>query len=124
VASAGTVTCAQKHVQGFSESYIISPDYFNHKRQGLVWFFVTIILGVFFLFIQYYEYYELNFTFADSGFGSCFFIITGFHGLHVLIGVVFLSVACYRLSLGNFRKRSNHFNVTAAIWYWHFVDVV
>nr|UPX89021.1 cytochrome c oxidase subunit 3 [Xyloredo sp. E88]UPX89033.1 cytochrome c oxidase subunit 3 [Xyloredo sp. E89] len=124
VGSAGTVTSAQKHVQAFSKCYHNSLDYNIHKNRGVGWFGITIFLGIFFMSVQYHEYHILNFTIADSAFGSCFFVMTGFHGIHVFVGIVFLSVACFRLSLGHFSKGMNRFNVVAAIWYWHFVDVV
>nr|YP_010393063.1 cytochrome c oxidase subunit III [Xyloredo nooi]UPX88997.1 cytochrome c oxidase subunit 3 [Xyloredo nooi]UPX89009.1 cytochrome c oxidase subunit 3 [Xyloredo nooi] len=124
VGSAGTVTSAQKHVQAFSKSFILSEDYMLHKNRGVMWFLITISLGVIFMSVQYHEYHILNFTISDSAFGSCFFVMTGFHGIHVFVGIAFLSVACLRLWLGHFSKSMNRFNVIAAIWYWHFVDVV
>nr|UPX88913.1 cytochrome c oxidase subunit 3 [Xylophaga oregona]UPX88925.1 cytochrome c oxidase subunit 3 [Xylophaga oregona]UPX88937.1 cytochrome c oxidase subunit 3 [Xylophaga oregona] len=124
VGSASTVTSAQKHVQGFSQAFPFSEDYYTHKNRGVMWFLVTIGLGVFFMSVQYHEYHVLNFTIADSAFGSCFFVMTGFHGIHVFVGIVFLTVACFRLWLGHFSAGMNRFNVIAAIWYWHFVDVV
>jgi cytochrome c oxidase subunit 3 len=94
----------------------------NHSqaKQGL---FVTIILGLYFTSLQAYEYIEAPFSFADSVYGSTFFIATGFHGLHVIIGTTFLAVCLYRLITYQFSKK-HHFGFEAAAWYWHFVDVV
>lgn len=84
---------------------------------------VTVLLGVYFTIIQAYEYVEASFTMADSVYGSCFFVATGFHGLHVLIGSTFLVVTLIRL-MGGGMSTSHHFGFEAAAWYWHFVDVV
>lgn len=84
---------------------------------------VTSALGLYFTALQGLEYYEARFSFADRVFGSTFFIATGFHGLHVIIGTAFLLVCWARLSVGELRS-SHHFGLEAAAWYWHFVDVV
>ena len=87
---------------------------------GLV---ITLLLGGYFTFLQGLEYYEAKFTFRDGVFGSTFFIATGFHGIHVIIGTLFLLVNLGRLLLGEF-SATHHFGFEAAAWYWHFVDVV
>ncbi len=94
----------------------------NHSRYkfGII---VTIILGGYFTFLQGLEYYEASFRIADSTFGSTFFLATGFHGLHVLIGTTFLLVCLMRHIKGQYSS-SHHFGFEAAAWYWHFVDVV
>jgi cytochrome c oxidase subunit 3 len=84
---------------------------------------ITVILGVYFTFFQALEYYEARFRMSDSVFGSVFFIATGFHGLHVIVGTTFLLICLVRGLLGQFRKL-HHFGFEAAAWYWHFVDVV
>jgi cytochrome c oxidase subunit 3 len=92
---------------------------------------LTIGLGVFFTAIQIYEYYEIlhgdmffNEAAANSGlYGSIFFMATGFHGFHVLVGTIFLAVCLIRLMNGAFTPQK-HFGFEAAAWYWHFVDVV
>ena len=66
---------------------------------------------------------EAPFTISDSVYGRTFFITTGFHGFHVLVGTIFLIVSLYRLNDGHFRV-VRHIGFEAAIWYWHFVDVV
>ena len=83
----------------------------------------TIFLGVIFTLFQVLEYNESSFTISDSVFGSVFFISTGFHGLHVLIGTVFLLINLIRIIINNFSSL-HHFGFEAAAWYWHFVDVV
>lgn len=85
--------------------------------------FITIILGIYFSILQWYEYLEAPFSIADSIFGSIFFIATGFHGLHVLIGTSFLIICLLRLRSFHFNPK-HHFGFEAAAWYWHFVDVV
>lgn len=93
------------------------------KSQGLQALSITVILGIYFTFLQAGEYYEAPFTIRDSVYGSTFFVATGFHGLHVLIGTTFLIVCLYRLFKNHF-SMSHHFGFEAAAWYWHFVDVV
>ena len=83
----------------------------------------TIILSLIFTSCQIYEYFEISFTIADSIFGSIFFLTTGFHGLHVIIGTIFLITCLIRLFNNHF-SRKHHFGYEAAIWYWHFVDIV
>jgi len=94
----------------------------DHLRtaQGL---WVTVILGVYFSFLQGIEYVEASFTFADGIYGSTFYIATGFHGLHVVVGTLFLAVVLIRHHRCEFRP-THHFGFEAAAWYWHFVDVV
>lgn len=84
---------------------------------------ITIFLGFTFTLLQIYEYIESKFTIADSVYGSSFFISTGFHGLHVIIGTLFLLICLCRLKHLHFSPL-HHFNFEAASWYWHFVDVV
>jgi len=84
---------------------------------------LTIVLGLYFTAVQAIEYVEARFSIADSSYGRTFFIATGFHGLHVIVGTGFLLVSFCRRIAGLFRKR-HHFGFEAAAWYWHFVDVV
>nr|UGW52814.1 cytochrome c oxidase subunit 3 [Isocladus armatus] len=84
---------------------------------------LTIVLGVYFTALQALEYYEAPFSIADSVYGSTFFVATGFHGLHVIIGSSFLAVCWWRLLRAHFSP-NHHFGFEAAAWYWHFVDVV
>lgn len=84
---------------------------------------LTLILAILFTKIQLMEYSESSFTISDSVYGSVFFLMTGFHGIHVFIGTCFLFVCFLRYEAGHF-SRYYHFGFEAAIWYWHFVDVV
>ena len=97
-------------------------------RTGLI---LTVLLGVLFTAVQVYEYVEIiheNLFFNDEAaasklYGSIFFMATGFHGFHVLVGTIFLAVCLLRLMAGQFTEKK-HFGFEAAAWYWHFVDVV
>ena len=84
---------------------------------------ITVALGVYFTFLQAGEYWEAPFSIADRVYGSTFFVATGFHGLHVLIGSTFLAVNLWRILINHFSP-TRHFGFEAAAWYWHFVDVV
>nr|YP_009020900.1 cytochrome c oxidase subunit III [Metaphire vulgaris]AHM23782.1 cytochrome c oxidase subunit III [Metaphire vulgaris] len=84
---------------------------------------VTVMLGAYFTILQAGEYIAAPFTIADSVYGTTFFVATGFHGLHVLIGSSFLLICLLRTTLHHFSS-GHHFGFEAAAWYWHFVDVV
>lgn len=83
----------------------------------------TVILGVVFLLTQVYEYTHVTFKFGDGSFASTFYMATGFHGFHVLVGTIFLAICLIRQTKGHFTP-DRHFGFEAAAWYWHFVDVV
>jgi len=84
---------------------------------------LTIVLGAYFTFLQASEYSEARFCIRDGAYGTIFFVATGFHGLHVLIGTSFL-VVCLCRQYAHHYTWSHHFGFEAAAWYWHFVDVV
>jgi heme/copper-type cytochrome/quinol oxidase subunit 3 len=84
---------------------------------------VTILLGISFTALQIYEYQHAAFGFKDGIYSSTFYMATGFHGFHVLVGTIFLIVCYFRGRAGHF-KPEHHFGFEAAAWYWHFVDVV
>jgi len=86
-------------------------------------FIVTLYLAIFFTFLQVYEYIEAPFSIFDAVYGSSFFMATGFHGFHVIIGTIFITICFLRFQKGHFSKQ-HHFGFEAAAWYWHFVDVV
>ena len=93
------------------------------RIKALFYLLLTIILGSIFSYFQYMEYVDASYTITDSVFGSNFFTLTGFHGIHVIFGIFFLFIAFLRLYLNHFS--SNHFlNVSFANIYWHFVDYV
>jgi cytochrome c oxidase subunit 3 len=84
---------------------------------------VTILLGATFTSLQAHEYANSLFGFTDGIYASTFYMATGFHGAHVIIGTIFLIVCLVRAYLGHFTP-DHHFGFEAAAWYWHFVDVV
>jgi cytochrome c oxidase subunit III len=94
----------------------------NYKGlvQGLT---VTVLLGLSFTCVQAYEYSHAAFTFSGGIYPSTFFMATGFHGFHVIVGTTFLAVCLWRAHRGDFTP-THHFGLEAAAWYWHFVDVV
>ncbi len=97
------------------------------RRRAALWLFLTIALGVTFLCFQVYEYghaySHLNLKLSSGIYGSTFFMLTGFHGFHVTMGALMLSVMLFRVIRGDF-KPDHHFGFEGAAWYWHFVDVV
>ena len=96
-----------------------------HNERGMLkWMLaLTVALGVLFSYVQFYEYAHAPFMFSGSVYGATFFMATGFHGFHVLVGTIFLLVCLLRAMSGHF-KPEKHFGFEAAAWYWHFVDVV
>jgi cytochrome c oxidase subunit 3 len=96
-----------------------------HKERSMLkaMLAITIALGILFSTVQAYEYAVAPFTFSESLYGATFFMATGFHGFHVLVGTIFLLVCLFRALAGHF-KPEQHFGFEAAAWYWHFVDVV
>ena len=99
----------------------------NSRWQANLGLFLTVALGVLFLGLQAYEYHraytQLGLTLGSGVYGATFFILTGFHGLHVTLGVIMLSVILSRSLKGHFTP-DHHFAFEAVSWYWHFVDVV
>jgi len=93
------------------------------REEAITGLFVTVFLGVIFTGLQAMEYYESSFSIADSVFGSTFFVATGFHGLHVLIGTTFLVVCLFRI-IGHHFTKHHHNGFEASLYYWHFVDYV
>lgn len=99
----------------------------NNRKQLIIGLFLTVALGFLFVFMQAEEYMhaytELNLKLSSGTYGSTFFMLTGFHGLHVTIGAIMLAVMLVRSMKGHFTAK-HHFAFEAASWYWHFVDVV
>ena len=95
------------------------------NQRGMLKFMLllTVLLGLLFTSVQAYEYAHAPFAFSDSIYGATFFMATGFHGFHVIIGTIFLIVCLLRAMAGQFTPKQ-HFGFEAAAWYWHFVDVV
>ena len=92
----------------------------NEAKIGFIW---TVFLGLLFTVIQVMEYIYCPFTISDSVYGSIFFVSTGFHGAHVIIGTIFISVIWVRHTVGHLSQH-HHLGFEASAWYWHFVDVV
>ena len=92
-----------------------------------IWLGLTVALGATFLVLQVVEYLhaydELGLTLESGIYGSTFFMLTGFHGAHVTLGTIMLTVMLFRVMRGHFTP-DNHFAFEATSWYWHFVDVV
>jgi heme/copper-type cytochrome/quinol oxidase subunit 3 len=95
----------------------------NFRKQGIVALTITIAFGILFTALQLFEYQMAPFTLADGVYGSTFFVTTGFHGLHVIVGTIFL-VVCLCRHISYHFLQNQHFGLEAGIWYWHFVDVV
>jgi len=95
----------------------------GHTQDAAKALAITVGLGVVFSIIQGYEYHHASFGFTDGIFSSTFYMATGFHGFHVMVGTIFLAVCWWRTVKGHFTPNS-HFGFEAAAWYWHFVDVV
>ena len=99
----------------------------NERGKLVGWLLATVVLGFVFVFFQVYEYIEayqhLGLTLGSGIYGSTFFMLTGFHGMHVTLGAIMLLVIAIRSMKGHF-KPEHHFGFEAVAWYWHFVDVV
>ena len=99
----------------------------NHRARAIVFMWLTVLLGLSFLGFQAYEYghaySELNLKLSSGVYGSTFFMLTGFHGFHVFVGMLMLLFITLRLMKGHFTPE-RHFGFEGAAWYWHFVDVV
>jgi len=103
----------------WAHHYIVNGKY----KFAVLNMFLTIGLALMFTALQGMEYAEAPFAISDGIYGSTFYMATGFHGIHVIVGTIFLSVCTYRLLQKQF-SRTHHFGFEAAAWYWHFVDVV
>jgi len=96
----------------------------ENDRKGLLnGLLLTVILGLIFTSFQAYEYFVADFKLSSGIYGATFYMATGFHGFHVLVGTIFLAVCYFRAKAGHY-KPDHHFGFEAAAWYWHFVDVV
>ena len=95
----------------------------GHSWRAISGLFLTCTLGCYFLILQYSEYIEAPFSISDGIYGRTFYVATGFHGLHVIVGTLFLIVCLGRIYIHHFSK-NHHTGFVAAAWYWHFVDVV
>jgi cytochrome c oxidase subunit 3 len=110
--SGTTVTWAHYEIQNYNQ---------KDAERALKY---TVILGIFFSFMQAVEYLHAPFKFTDGIYASNFYMATGFHGIHVIIGTIFLAVSYFRVKRGHYNKENAHLGFEFAAWYWHFVDVV
>jgi cytochrome c oxidase subunit 3 len=108
---------------GITLTYSHYSLFAKNKTEACIGLAITIFLGIIFSRIQYSEFYFANFTIADSVYGSVFYMLTGLHGFHVLIGTIFLCVSFVRL-ITNYFNMIRFSGFELAIWYWHFVDIV
>jgi len=113
---------------------LVTSSFVMHKGQAALknddikglqtWFGITAAMGAVFLFGQGYEYFHAEFGLTTNLFSSCFFVLTGFHGLHVMTGVLLILCVLWRSREAGHYSSSSHFGVEAAEIYWHFVDVI
>ncbi len=113
---------------------LISSSFVMHKGQSAIknndnkglqlWFAITAVMGAIFLVGQAYEYSHLEFGLTANIFASCFYVLTGFHGLHVTLGLLLILAVLWRSRNAKHYSGEEHFGVEAAELYWHFVDVV
>lgn len=96
----------------------------NHKEEASTALGLTIFLGICFSILQAYEYMHATFKLQDGIYSANFYLATGFHGLHVIIGTIFLTICFFRSRAGHFEGENGHLGFEFAAWYWHFVDVV
>jgi cytochrome c oxidase subunit 3 len=99
----------------------------GNRAKTIFWMWMTVLLGATFIVVQGYEYFhaytDLNLKLTSGAYGSTFFMLTGFHGFHVIVGMLMLLFITLRLMKGHF-SAERHFGFEGAAWYWHFVDVV
>jgi cytochrome c oxidase subunit 3 len=118
-----TLTISHRQLNGLSYYNYFGSSQWALINRLIVWLQITIGLGVFFLGCQAFEYYFDGFTFQDTVYGGTFYILTGLHGMHVLVGTIFLIVCLWRASNLHFTLWKQ-VGFKSAVWYWHFVDVV
>ena len=119
---------------GINSVILIASSFVMHKGQSAIkendvkglqlWFGITALMGAIFLGGQLFEYAHTGFGLTDNLFASCFYVLTGFHGLHVTAGLMFILAVLWRSRTKDHYSASEHFGVEAAELYWHFVDVV
>lgn len=110
-------------VSGFAVTWAHRCICVNYFKEAIDSFLITILLGMVFMFIQAYEYYEAAFDISDGIYGSVFYFLTGLHGMHVFVGILCLIFSFIRLVNRHF-LRNHYLGFVLASWYWHFVDIV
>lgn len=96
----------------------------NNTKDTAKALLITVLLGVAFTALQGYEYFHADFSISSGIYGANFYMATGFHGLHVIIGTIFLFICYLRARRGDFESNKNHLGLEFAVWYWHFIDVI
>jgi len=96
----------------------------NDQKSSVTALGITVLLGMLFSCLQAYEYHHAAFSMTDGVYAANFYLATGFHGIHVIVGTIFLAVCYFRARKGHFVKGNGHLGFEFAAWYWHFVDVV
>ena len=96
----------------------------NDQRNSVRALGITVLLGFTFTVFQAYEYHHASFKLVDGVYAANFYLVTGFHGMHVILGTIFLAVCYFRAKNGHFVRGNGHLGFKFAAWYWHFVDVV
>lgn len=96
----------------------------NDQKNSVIALGITILLGMSFSMLQAYEYYHARFGLSDGVYAANFYLATGFHGVHIIVGTIFLIVCFFRARKGHFLSGNGHLGFEFAAWYWHFVDVV
>ncbi len=110
-------------ISGATVTWAHSALIIQQKKQAVAALIVTLILAVLFTSFQAFEYINAPFNISDGIYGACFYLATGFHGFHVFIGTIALFISLIRIILNHYTN-THHFGFEAAVWYWHFVDVV
>ena len=110
-------------ISGFSVTWVHRAMALGLFKDAIDGFFITITLGFLFILLQGIEYYESTFNLEDGIYPSVFFLLTGLHGCHVIVGVLFLFF-CFISLLFNHFLTNHYLRLVFAIWYWHFVDIV
>lgn len=110
-------------LSGITVTWLHKAVMLGSYKESIDSFILTIFLGSCFFILQMFEYYESPFSYNTSVYGCTFFMLTGLHGFHVLVGIIFLIFSFFRLLLNHYTTR-HHNGLIFAIWYWHFVDVV
>ena len=110
-------------ISGFSVTWVHRGVAIGSFKEAIDGFLITIGLGFFFIFLQGNEYFEATFNLEDGIYSSVFYMLTGLHGFHVIVGVIFLIVCLISLLLNHYLT-THYLRLVFAIWYWHFVDIV
>lgn len=119
---------------GINTIILVASSFVMHKGQAAIknnnvsglkfWFSITSVMGIVFLIGQMYEYFHLEMGLTTNLFASCFYVLTGFHGLHVTFGLLLILAVLWRSNEEGHYSSKSHFGVEAAELYWHFVDIV